>query len=158
MKIAAREGPFERFRGSLIAVLESGQAPPERAEVWKIAWREQLALDDGEVNLDLVQPTGMDWRMNQNGIGPFDSEAVGRPRPAMGGAIVRDKEHAVRGTIRFFSHDLRDKTLERGNASLTLAAPEQPGTMHVPGGEISQCAGPRVFMLDAERTPGGGSQ
>ena len=85
--------------------------------------------------------------MNQNGIGPFDSEAVGCPRPTMGGAIVRDKEHAARGTIRFFSHDLRDKTLERGNASLTLATPEQPGTMHVPGGETGQCAGPRILDL-----------
>ncbi len=33
VKIATREGPLERLRGSLIAVLESHQTPPERTEV-----------------------------------------------------------------------------------------------------------------------------
>ena len=96
--------------------------------------------------------------MNQNDIGPFGSEAVSRPWPTVGGAIVGDKEHAARGPIRLLAHDLRDKAFERGDASLALATPEQPGTMHIPGGEISQRAGSRIFVLDTERTPGSRSQ
>jgi hypothetical protein len=42
VKIATREGPFKRLRGSLIARLEGHQVPPERAEVCKIGRREQL--------------------------------------------------------------------------------------------------------------------
>jgi len=99
VKIATREGPFERLRGSLIAVLESHQTPPERTEVREVARCAQLTLDDGEVDLDLVQPAGVDRRMNQNGIRPFGSEAVSRPRPTVGGAIVGDNEHTARGTI-----------------------------------------------------------
>ena len=71
----------------------------------------------------------------------------------MGGAIVGDKEHAARGTIRFLAHDLSDKALERGDAVLALAAAEQLGAMHVPGGEISQRAGTRIFVLDIDRAP-----
>jgi len=96
--------------------------------------------------------------MNQNGIAPFGSEAAGGPGTAVGGAIVGDQEHAVRGPIRLLAHDLRDEAFERNYASFTLASPKQPGTMHIPGGEISQCAGPRVFVLDADRTPGRGRQ
>jgi hypothetical protein len=155
VKIAARESPFEWFRGSLIAVLESHQAPAESTEVGEIAGREQLTLDDGKVDLDLVQPAGVDWRMNQNDIGPFGSEAISRPWPTMGGAIVGDKEHAVRGTIGFLAHHLCDKAFERGDASLALATSEQPGAMHIPGGKISQRAGSGIFVLDTKRTPGG---
>ena len=96
--------------------------------------------------------------MNQNDIGPFGSEAVSRPRPTMGRAIVGDKEHTARGTIRFLPHDLCGKAFERDDASLALATPEQPGAMHIPGGEISQRAGPRIFMLDTDRTARSGSQ
>ena len=96
--------------------------------------------------------------MNQNGIGPLASEATDRARPTMGGTIIGDKEHTVRGTIRLPAHDLRDKALERGDASLELATPEQPGVMHIPGGEISQRTGSCIFVLDAERAPGSRSQ
>ena len=96
--------------------------------------------------------------MNQNGIRPFGSEAVSGPRSAVRGAIVGDKERTARGTIRLPAHDLRDEALERGDASLALATPEQPGAMYIPGGEISQRAGSRVFVLDTERTPRRGSQ
>ena len=98
----------------VIAVLESHQAPAEGIEVCKIAGREQLTLDDGEVDLDLVQPTGVDWRMNQNDIGPFGFETMSRPQPTMGGAIVGDKEHAARGTIGFLAHHLCGRGVRTG--------------------------------------------
>jgi hypothetical protein len=91
--------------------------------------------------------------MNQNGIRPFGSEAVSRPRPTVGGAIVGDKEHTARGAIRLPAHDLRDKALERGDASLALATLEQPGAVDISGGEISQRAGSHVFVLDTEWIP-----
>ena len=124
VKIAARESPPEWLCGSLIAVLESHQAPAEGIEVYKIAGREQLTLGDRKVDLDFVQPTGVDWRMNHNDIGPFGSETISRPRPTMGRAIVGDKEHAARGTIGFLAHHLCDEAFERGDPSLALAPPE----------------------------------
>ena len=105
-------------------------------------------MDDGEVDLDLVQPAGMDRRMNQNNIWPSGSEPVSRPPATMGGAIIGDKEYAARGTIRLLPHDLSDKAFERGDAGLALTPPEQPGAIDIPGGEISQRAGSRIFVFD----------
>lgn len=158
VKIAACERPFERFRGSLITALERHQGPPEGAGVWKVVRSKKFTLNDGEVDLNLAEPTGVDRRMNQNRIVPFGSDAISGPLAAVGGAIVGDDEHTVGGTIRLLAHDLRDKALERGDASLALATPEQPGTMYIPRGQISQRAGPRIFVLDTDRTPGGGRQ
>jgi len=71
----------------------------------------------------------------------------------MGGTIVGDKEYMVRGTIRLLPHDLSDKAFERGNADLALTPPEQPCAMDIPGREISQRAGSRIFVFDTQGTP-----
>ena len=34
---------------------------------------EYLPLDDGEVNLNLIEPAGMDWGVYEEQIGPFGS-------------------------------------------------------------------------------------
>ena len=158
MKIAACESPFERLRGSLISALEGHQRPPECSKAVEIHWREQLTLNDGEVDLDLVEPTGVDRGVDQDDVGPPGLEARGGPRATMGRAIVGDEIHAMRGTIGFRGHDPRDKTLKRGDAGLAFATPEQPGAMHVQGGQVCQRTGTRIFMFDTERTPGGGRQ
>ena len=96
VKIATREGPFERLRGSLIAVLESHQTPPERTEVREVARCAQLTLDDGEVDLDLVQPAGVDRRVHEDQVRPGALEAVDRALAAVGGAVVDNHKHAPR--------------------------------------------------------------
>ena len=59
---------------------------------------------------------------------------------------------AVPGTLS------ADKTLERSDAGLAHATPEQPGPVYVPGGQIRQRTGPRIFVFDTDRTAGGGRQ
>ena len=76
----------------------------------------------------------------------------------MGRPVVGDEEHTTGGTIRLLSHDLGDQALERRDAVLTFATAEQLGAMHVPGGEIGQRAGTRVFMLNIDRATRGGRQ
>jgi hypothetical protein len=56
VQITAREGPLERLGGTLIAALESDQAAFGGSESGEVTWREELALNDGEVILDLVEP------------------------------------------------------------------------------------------------------
>ena len=69
-----------------------------------------------------------------------------------------DEEHTAGGAIRLLVHDLSDKALESSDAVLAFAAAEQLGAMHVPGGEVGQRAGTRIFMLDIDRAMGGGRQ
>jgi hypothetical protein len=68
--------------------LESDQVAFDGGEVGKIAWREKLALNNGEVDFDLVEPTSMDRRVDQDEIGPFGLQSSRGPLAAMGRAVV----------------------------------------------------------------------
>src|SRR5712692_5720731 len=52
--------PFERTGGRFVSTLKREQAGFDRSQVREIGRRQHLALDDGEIDLDLVEPTGMD--------------------------------------------------------------------------------------------------
>jgi hypothetical protein len=54
MKIAACESPFERLRRSLISALESHQRQLQRSQILEIHGCQQLTLNNGEIDLDLV--------------------------------------------------------------------------------------------------------
>ena len=158
VQVAARKGPFEWSGGALIASLEGRQTAFEGREVGEVARREKLTLNNGEIDLDLVEPAGVDRRVDQNDIRPSGPQSRGGSLAAMGGTVVRDEEHVPRRTIGFLSHDLSDQALERRDPVLVLAAAEQPGAVHVPGGQISPRPGPRIFVLDTEWTAGRGRQ
>jgi len=158
MEFASGESPFEGLRGPLVSVLEGLQRSPQGTQVVEIRRCEQLTLNDREVDLDLVEPAGVDRGMYQDGVGPLGPETFAGPRAAMGRAVVGDEIHPMRGPIGFRRHDLRDKTLEGSDAGPALATPEQSGTMHIQRGEVRQGAGPRIFVLDTDRTLGTGGQ
>ena len=53
----AGELPFERPRDALEVALEVREPLGDRLQAREVVWRERLALDDREVDLDLVEPT-----------------------------------------------------------------------------------------------------
>src|SRR6185295_650269 len=59
VQIAASEGPLERFGGPLVAGQEGHHVPLQIGQALEVTRCEQLALNDREVNLDLVEPTGV---------------------------------------------------------------------------------------------------
>jgi hypothetical protein len=153
MQITAREGPFERFGGALVAGLEGHHVPLQIGQTLEVGGGEQLALNDREIHLDLIEPTGVNRGMNQDDVGPPGAEAVSGAPSTVAGAIVCNQEHAAGRAIRLLAHDLADQTMECRDAVLALTAAEQPGAMHVPRGEVGQRAGPRVFVLNIDRPP-----
>ena len=122
VQVTAREGPLERLGGMLIAALECDQAAFECREICEVARREELALNDGEVDLDLVEPAGMDWCVNQNDVWPRGSQPSSGSPAAMGRTVVGDEEHTSRGAVRLLAHDLSDKALERSDAVRAFAS------------------------------------
>ena len=56
-----REAPLERLGRGLIVILEGEQPVLECGEGVEIVRREDLLLDDGEVDLNLIEPAGMVW-------------------------------------------------------------------------------------------------
>ena len=146
IEIAAGEGPLEGLGGLLVALLEAHQLVTKRGEVRKIVGREELALDNGEIDLYLVEPAGVDRGVNEDDIGPFGAQPSGGTLTAVRGAIVNDPEHAAGRPIRLLAHDLSDQAPEGDDAGLALAAAEQLGAMDIPCSDVGPSAGAGVFV------------
>ena len=84
------EVPLERLGHGLVVGLKCEQALFDRGQRREVVGREDLALDDGEVDFDLVEPAGMDGTMDRNQARIFRLESCHAARPAMGRAIVHD--------------------------------------------------------------------
>ena len=96
MQITTREGPLERSGGPLVAGLERHHVPLQFDQTLDIARGEQLPLNDREIDFDLVERTGVNWRMNQNDVGPFGAKAISGTPTTVAGAVVGNQEDAAR--------------------------------------------------------------
>jgi hypothetical protein len=64
-EIGFGELPFERFGRRFPVVLEVDQAFRQFVQAGEVVRGEDFSLHDGEVNLDLIEPTRMDRSMNK---------------------------------------------------------------------------------------------
>jgi hypothetical protein len=71
LQVAARERPFEGLGGLLVSLLEARQVAFEGAKLREVVWCQNLTLDDREADLDLVEPTGVNRRVDENEVWPF---------------------------------------------------------------------------------------
>jgi hypothetical protein len=117
----------------------------ERGEVVR---REDLALDDREVDLDLVQPTRVDGCVHGRERRPTGLQAGIALRPTVRGAVVHDPEEAARRLVGLLAHHEVDETIEGDDPGTGGAEPEESGAMHVPRGEVRPRSAPFVLMLD----------
>jgi hypothetical protein len=60
LEVVPVESPVEGPRGLVVASLEGGELFGQLFETGDVVGGEELALDDGEVDLDLVQPRCVD--------------------------------------------------------------------------------------------------
>ncbi len=151
MQVAACEGPLEGFGGPLIAILERHQLAPQVGQAVEAARGQQFPLNDREVDLKLVEPTGVNRGVNQNDVGPLGVQAIGGPSATVARTVVGDQEHPACRPIGFSARDLSDQAMEGRNGVLALAATEQPGPMDVPCDDIGQHTSTHIFMLDVDR-------
>ena len=80
-EILGREGPSKRGRRLLIVVFELAETVFDVSQGREVLRREHLALDDREVDLDLIQPAGVDRGMNEDEAWPRRAETRTRARP-----------------------------------------------------------------------------
>ena len=73
-QVIASEGPLKRLRGLLVSHLEGEQPILEFAQRCEVVRRDHLALDDREIDLDLVQPAGVYRSMNGHDVVPVRSK------------------------------------------------------------------------------------
>src|SRR2546425_12295251 len=96
-KILAGEGPLERGRRSFVVILEAEQAVLDLGQRGKVVRRQDLALDDREIDLDLVEPAGVDRRVDEDEAGARGGAPPPPAAPPGGGARVpRPKNPAPR--------------------------------------------------------------
>lgn len=120
-------------------------------ESGEVVWRENLPLDDREVDLDLVKPTGMYWPMHKREAGEPVLEAGDGRRSAVRRSVIDDPEYTACVVIGWASHDLFDETMKRRDASGRFAAAEDARVMDVQRGQIGPSATAVVFVFDAHR-------
>ena len=90
----------------LVVFLKGEKALLELGKRGEIIGSEYFPLDDGEINLDLIEPTGVNRGVHEDGIGSAGSDAFNRPLAAMSRAVVHDPEDAVGRLVGFLMHDL----------------------------------------------------
>ena len=70
VEVGAGEAPVEGSCDLVVVVFELVQGAGEDREVLEVVGREQLALDDREGDLDLVQPAGVERQVDQGEVSP----------------------------------------------------------------------------------------
>src|SRR5205809_875194 len=115
-EIAAREGPPERLRRVDVVFLEAKKPLTDRAERTEVIRREDLALDDGEIDLNLIEPAGVDGGVDEHELRPPGLQ----PRAAATGGA-----DAGPGCSSF--HRRRARTPEARGGLLASGARRDPG-------------------------------
>ena len=146
--------PFEGLSGGFPVVLKADEPLCELAKPGEVVRRENLSLDDGEVDLDLIQPTGMNGSVNENQPGELLLEAGDGSVAAVGAAVIDDPEDAPGVVVRRSGHDLLDETIEGLDTSGGLATAEDTSVMDVESGDVGPSPATVVLMLDAHRAMG----
>ncbi|HUE81295.1 MAG TPA: hypothetical protein VMM84_04205 [Pyrinomonadaceae bacterium] len=75
-KIFAGESPAKGRSGLFIVLLESQQSLLEMVQGGEVIGSEHFSLDDREIDLDLIEPTSMDRRVHEMGIGPMGAQSL----------------------------------------------------------------------------------
>jgi len=157
-EVGARELPLERTGDGFIVLLEAQEPLLELRQGAQVVWRQDLTLEDGEVDLDLIEPTGVHGRMNGNDAGPALAQALDAGIAAVRGAVVHDPKHALCRAIRLLAHDLMHEAAEGRDASLAFTTTKELGPVDIPGRQIRPGAAADIFMLDSHAASGCGCQ
>jgi hypothetical protein len=80
VEVGRGELPLERGGDLLVVVLEGQQRGLCLGEAAEVVWGQDFALDDREVDLDLVEPGGVDGQVDQVQGGPGALEPAAWPR------------------------------------------------------------------------------
>lgn len=127
LQVGACKGPFEGRRRSLVMDLEREKALFEISQGRKVIRGKDLSLNDREIDLHLIEPTGVVRGVDEDGIGPLGAEAVGGSLAPMSGAVIHDPEDATCGLVGLLAHDFSDEAIHRRDAILQFATTEYLG-------------------------------
>src|SRR5260370_181709 len=117
------EGSFGGWCRPVIGDLEGKETLVKFGERGEVVGREDLSLYDGEIDFDLIKPTGVDGSVDEDRVGPFGAEAVDSFLATMSGAVVHNPEDVASGLVGLLVHDFTDETLYWSHPILDFPAP-----------------------------------
>jgi hypothetical protein len=88
----------------------------------EIVGREDFPLHDREIDFDLIEPTGVDRSVDEDGIGPFVTQTVDGFLAPMSRAVVHNPRDAASGPVGFLVHDIADEVIHGGNSVFDFIA------------------------------------
>src|SRR6266540_3547577 len=153
-EVVTGEAPGEGTRDGFVVALEGEQALFQLCGAREVVGGEHLPLHDGEVDLDLIEPAGVDRAVDRNDGGVGGLQALDTGWTAVGGPIVQDPEHPPRVAVRGDGHHLVHQTAKRLDPRVLLTAAEQLGPVDVQRREIGPGAPTLIFVLDPHPPPG----
>ena len=133
----------------MVSVLEIYKPCFDLLNRLKIIWSENLSLNDREVNLNLIQPTGMYRKVNGNDIRPSFCQSFNAGLPSMRGAIINDEKHTFRRMIRFLCHKVCYQVVEGYFTRPVLTTAKDFCMTNIPRCQIDQSTTPFVLVLYA---------
>jgi hypothetical protein len=115
-------------------------------------------LKHGKVNFNLIEPTGMDRRVNRDNVFPsLDKPGIGSI-PTMRRAVIHNPENPSRRTVRLLAHDLLNQPFKRFDPGFSFTSAENLRTVNVPGSKIGRRPFSFVFVFNAHHTTSLGRQ
>ena len=154
---AARRGrrgwsASQRAGDGVVTLLEAGQCRGDGAGVEKVVRGQDFSLYDGEVDLRLVKPGGVDGQVDKPQRGPLAFKTVYRSLAPVAAAEVDDPEDPLGAGVGLGRHDLLDQAAEGGNAGRLLATAEDLCPVHVVGSHVGDRPFALVLVLDPQKT------
>jgi len=118
----------------------------------KVIRGEDFPLNDREVDLHPIEPTGVGRGVDEDCIGPLSAEAINGPLAPMNGTVVHDPEDASRGLVGLLAHDFANQAIHRRDAILGLATTEELGAVDIPGSQVNPGAPAKVLVFHSRGT------
>ena len=94
-EVVSRESPLEGRGHVFVVLLEAQQSILDLLDAGEVIGSKCFALDDGEVDFDLVEPTGVHGAMYGDQVGKGIRQASHAGLPAMRGAVIQDRKSVV---------------------------------------------------------------
>jgi hypothetical protein len=88
-------------------------------------------------------------RVDEDGIWPLGTEAVGGSLAPMSGAVVHDPEDATCGLVGLLAHDFTDEAIYRRDAILQFATTKYFGAVDIPSRQIDPSAFTKVLVFNS---------
>ena len=154
VQVVTSKFPLKRLSNGGVMLLKAQKPFFEGLQGKEVVRGKNFALDNGEIDLDLVQPTRMDGSVDGDDSRIFalkPADAAGSP---VSRSIVQNPEDSSGFFIGSLGHDLIDQAAKRSNPIFSFTATEELGPMHIQCCQISPSAAARVFMFHLHRDAG----